>query len=62
MIIEKKINEQIIPSIEKKYNETNNYLLQFNFLYTYQVIIQEIPTDERISNMYKTILNEMNVG
>ena len=42
----------ILSRLATQYDETNNYLLQFNILYTY----------ERVAPMFATLLKEMSVG
>ena len=52
----------ILSRLATQYDETNNYLLQFNILYTYEIVIRAIPKDERVAPMFATLLKEMSVG
>lgn len=49
----------MIKHLQKQYVETENYLWKFNILYTYEVVVKEVPKDARVAPLIDTIVEEM---
>lgn len=49
----------MIKHLQKQYVETENYLWKFNILYTFEVVVKEVPTDARVPPLIETIMDEM---
>lgn len=49
----------MIKHLQKQYVETENYLWKFNIMYTYEVVVKEVPKDTRVAPLIATIIEEM---
>lgn len=54
--------EKIVAALEKQYEEASSYLLKFNILYTYELVVRALPADARVAPLLTTLVTEMNVG
>lgn len=53
--------ENILSKLTAQYEESSSYLLKFNILYTYELVVRALPADERVAPLLATLLAEMNV-
>lgn len=53
--------EKILNKLAAQYDESSSYLLKFNILYTYELVVRALPADVRVAPLLSTLLTEMNV-